>query len=274
VDGVLLVDKPAGVTSHDVVAGVRRAYGRGVKVGHAGTLDPFATGLLLILVGRGTRVQRWLMGLPKSYETVARLGFTSTTGDPEGEIVETGRVPSDPPELPTGLITQRPPIYSAIHVDGERAYARARRGEEVVIPTREVTVSRFTQDWREGDRAGFTVDCSSGTYIRSLIMDLGDAYCVELRRTAIGPFSVADAIPASRERPDDGALLSLGDALAAVMPVVLVDEEQARLAAHGRPVEVDAPDAEHVLLADEAGPIAVTEAAGSGLRKPVVGFRG
>ena len=268
-DGVLLVDKPAGVTSHDVVAGIRRELGRGVKVGHAGTLDPFATGLLLILVGRGTRVQRWLMGQPKTYETVARLGFTSTTGDPEGELVETGVIPPDPPVLPTGLITQRPPIYSAIHIDGERAYARARRGEEVVIPEREVTVTRFTQDWRDGDRAGFTISCSSGTYIRSLIMDLGDAYCVELRRTSIGSFSVEDARGGVAE-----SLVPLGDALAAVMPVVRVDAEQARLATHGRVVTVETPEAEHVLLADEDGPIAVTEPAGPGERKPVVGFRG
>ncbi len=271
-DGVLLVDKPAGVTSHDVVAGVRRTYGRGVKVGHAGTLDPFATGLLLILVGRATRVQRWLMGLPKTYETVARLGATSTTGDPEGEITQTGVLPPDPPVLPTGTITQRPPIYSAIHVDGERAYARARRGETVEIPERQVVVERFTQDWREGDRAGFTVSCSSGTYIRSLIMDLGDAYCVELRRTAIGPFSLADAVP-----PGPGAtdgLIPLGDALAAVMPVIHLDDEQSRLAAHGRPVTVPSPDVEHVLLRDDEGPVAVAIAGEPGVRRPVVGFRG
>ena len=121
-DGVLLIDKEAGVTSHDVVARVRRARERKVKVGHAGTLDPFATGLLLVLVGRATRAQRWLMGLPKTYETVARLGWTSTTGDPEGELTHTGLVPPDPPVLPTGVLRQRPPAHSAVHVDGERAY--------------------------------------------------------------------------------------------------------------------------------------------------------
>ncbi|MGH2943594.1 MAG: tRNA pseudouridine(55) synthase TruB, partial [Solirubrobacteraceae bacterium] len=114
-DGVLLIDKPAGKTSHDVVAAVRREH-RGRRVGHAGTLDPFATGLLLVLVGRATRIQRYLMALPKRYETVARLGFVSSTGDPEGEITETGSIPPDPPALPTGELLQRPPAYSAVKV--------------------------------------------------------------------------------------------------------------------------------------------------------------
>src|SRR6185503_10574819 len=119
-DGVLLADKPAGISSHDVVAAERRSRGKGVKIGHAGTLDPFATGLLLILVGRATRAQRWLMALPKRYETVARLGWTSTTGDPEGELAP-GRTPAEPLRLPTGRIRQRPPAYSAVRVGGRRA---------------------------------------------------------------------------------------------------------------------------------------------------------
>src|SRR4051795_3544557 len=110
-DGVILADKPAGVTSHDVVASVRRSLGKR-RVGHAGTLDPSATGLLLVLVGRATRVQRFLMALPKSYEAVARFGAVSTTGDPEGEITVTGTMPPDPLVLPTGVVRQRPPIYS------------------------------------------------------------------------------------------------------------------------------------------------------------------
>src|SRR5215217_6596196 len=205
-DGVLLVDKPAGVTSHDVVASQRRRLGRGVRVGHAGTLDPFATGLLLVLVGRATRVQRYLMALGKRYETVARLGSTSTTGDPEGTIAR-GRDP-DLSHLPTGTIRQRPPAYSAVKVAGRRAYALARRGEDVELPEREVHVSRFELLWRDEDRAGFAIDCSSGTYVRSLIADLGDAYCLELRRTAIGEFDVADADP-ERILPLDVALAFL-----------------------------------------------------------------
>ena len=189
---VLLVDKPAGVTSHDVVAQVRRD--RGAKTGHAGTLDPFATGLLIVLLGRhATREQRRFMELPKTYRAVARFGAVSTTGDPEGEITETGVMPPDPLELPTGELRQRPPAYSAIKLRGERAYARARRGEELEMPERFVTVHRFTELWRQGDRAEFEIECSSGTYVRSLIADLGDAYCAELRRTAIGPFLVEEA---------------------------------------------------------------------------------
>jgi len=230
-DGVLLIDKPAGISSHDAVAAVRRALGSkqappAPRVGHAGTLDPFATGLLLILIGRATKSQQLLMGLAKRYETVARLGATSTTGDPEGEITQTGQVPPDPPILPTGEIRQRPPAHSAVKIGGERAYRRARRGEVLEMPERIVTVTRFEQLWREpgpageGPRAAFAIECGSGTYVRSLIADLGDAYCLALRRTAIGPFEVADAIaPPPRgtswtEPPAAPAFLALPDALA------------------------------------------------------------
>lgn len=196
--GVLLIDKPAGWTSHDVVAAVRVRLGR-VKTGHAGTLDPFATGLLLILLGPATRMQSELMALPKTYLTTARLGARSSTGDPEGEIEQTGCIPPDPPPLPTGEIRQRPPIYSAVKVDGRRAYERARRGEQFELPERSVTVHRFEQLSREGETASFAIECSSGTYVRSLIADLHDAYCTQLRRTAIGPFSVDDAIAPPRK---------------------------------------------------------------------------
>ncbi len=192
-DRVLLIDKPAGVTSHDVVAVIRRALG-GAKTGHAGTLDPFATGLLLVLVGKATRLQSTFMALTKRYETVARLGAVSSTGDPEGEIALTGKIPPQQPELPTGQLRQRPPIYSAVKVGGERAYRRARRGESFEMPERIVTVDRFQQIWREPERACFEIECSAGTYVRSLIADLGDAYCETLRRTAIGPFDVGDAV--------------------------------------------------------------------------------
>ena len=142
-DGVVIYDKPAGVTSHDVVATMRRRLGKGTKVGHAGTLDPFATGLLLILVGRATRVQRFLLALPKTYQVVARFGAVSSTGDPEGEIVHTGAVPEGDLQLPTGRLRQRPPAYSAIKLRGRRAYALARAGVEVEVPEREVEVYRF-----------------------------------------------------------------------------------------------------------------------------------
>src|SRR6266545_2533999 len=191
--GVILVDKRPGETSHDVVAATRRRLGVR-RVGHAGTLDPFATGLLLVLVGRATRVQRFLMALPKRYETLARLGFTSTTGDPEGEIAA-GRLPPEPLVLPTGRLRQRPPAYSAVKVAGQRAYRLARAGEAVEPAEREVDVRRFELLWRDAGRAAFAIECSSGTYVRALIADLCDAYCLELRRTGIGPFDIADADP-------------------------------------------------------------------------------
>lgn len=195
-DGLLLCDKPAGITSHDVVAQTRRRLARGVKVGHAGTLDPFATGLLVVLVGRrATRIQRFVMALPKRYEVTARFGATSTTGDPEGEITVTGRVPEGDLELPTGPIRQRPPAYSAVKVGGQRAYQRARAGEVFELPEREVTLYRFQETRREGAVRDFVIECSSGTYVRSLIADLGDAYCTALRRTRIGDFDVVDADP-------------------------------------------------------------------------------
>jgi tRNA pseudouridine55 synthase len=221
-DGVLLIDKPAGVTSHDVVAAVRRSLG-GARTGHAGTLDPFATGLLLVLVGKATKAQRVLMEQPKRYQTVARLGALSSTGDTEGEITETGRLPSDPPTLPTGEVRQRPPMHSAVMIKGERAYRRARRGEHFEMPERIVTVYRFEQLWREQGgqpgglpRAGYEIECAAGTYVRSLITDLGDAYCLELRRTAIGPFDVRDAVapPPRGQSWNDPPLIAIERALA------------------------------------------------------------
>lgn len=187
---VLLYDKPAGVTSHDVVAQVRRE--RGGKVGHAGTLDPFATGLLLILLGRATRLQRFLVGLPKVYLATARLGWLSSTGDPDGELTETGKVPHSL-QLPTGTVRQRVPMTSAVRVGGERLYKKAHRGEVVETPERDVEVYRAELLAHEGDRASYEIECSAGTYVRTLVETLEDAYCVELRRTAIGPFRVEDA---------------------------------------------------------------------------------
>ena len=245
-DGVLLIDKPAGMTSHDVVAAVRRSLG-GARTGHAGTLDPFATGLLLVLVGRATKSQQALMALPKRYETVARLGALSSTGDTEGEITETGRIPPDPPPLPTGEVRQRPPMYSAVKIGGERAYRRARRGERFEMPERIVTVHRFEQLWRApaeesdpagGPRAGFEIECGSGTYVRSLIADLGDAYCLELRRTAIGPFEVRDAVPPPPRTPK-----GTGGQAWADPPLIAVEDALEAARAHGAGGRAAASDA-------------------------------
>lgn len=201
---VLLCDKPAGITSHDMVVRVRRE--RGCKAGHAGTLDPFATGLLLILLGRATRLQRFLVGLPKTYVATARLGWRSSTGDPDGELIETGRLPESL-ELPIGRVRQRVPMTSAVRVGGERLYRKAHRGETVETPEREVEVYGAELLDSGAGTATYEIECSSGTYIRTLVETLGDAYCSELRRTAIGPFRVEDA----------GVELSL-DRVAALVP--------------------------------------------------------
>ena len=267
--GVIVYDKPAGVTSHDVVAKVRRTLPKGVKVGHAGTLDPFATGLLLVLVGRATRAQRFLMELRKTYDVTARFGAVSTTGDPDGEVTETGNLPTGDLDLPTGTIRQRPPAFSAVKIGGRRAYALARAGLEVEIPEREVTVYRFEELERTAERRRFVIECSSGTYVRSLIADLGDAYCERLRRTRIGEFDVA--------RADPEHVIALDSALG-FMPEVRLDEERARRASHGAPVRLDEGDAqptsEAVRLTDERGLIAIARPdAASRSLKPVVGFR-
>lgn len=187
---VLLYDKPAGITSHDVVARVRDE--RACKVGHAGTLDPFATGLLLILLGRATRLQRFLIGLPKTYVATARLGWRSSTGDPDGLLSETGHRP-ETLQLPTGTVRQRVPMTSAVRVGGERLYRKAHRGEKIKTPERDIEVYRAELLGGSDSSATYEIECSAGTYIRTLIETLGDAYCSALRRTTIGPFAIGRA---------------------------------------------------------------------------------
>jgi tRNA pseudouridine55 synthase len=211
------------------------------------------------------------MALPKTYEVSARFGAVSTTGDPEGEITETGQVPEGDLILPTGVIRQRPPAYSAVKVAGRRAYALARAGETVELPEREVTVYRFEERRREGERRSFVIECSAGTYVRSLISALGDAYCEELRRTQIGRFAVQDADP---ERTVD-----LREALD-FMPELFLDPDLARRVEHGQAVAVgrsaggQAVAEGPVRLSDETGLIAVGEPTAAGEVKPVLGLRG
>lgn len=262
VPGVILYPKPAGVTSHDVVATVRRSLPRGTKVGHAGTLDPFATGLLLILVGRATRAQRFLLGLPKAYRVVARLGWRSDTGDRDGVLERTGRLPTEL-TIPTGTIMQRPPAYSAVKVGGERLYRKARRGEPEEGEARPVTVHRVSLLWREEDRAGFEIECSSGTYVRQLVAGLGDAYCDELERTAVGPFALPDADP---ER-----LVPIAEALA-FLPERPLDRDEATRVAHGVRVPAgDQPAAPALRLTHGGELLAIAEPRDSELQ-PVVVF--
>jgi tRNA pseudouridine55 synthase len=251
-----------------MVARVRRALGVR-RVGHAGTLDPFATGLLIILVGRATRLARYFVELPKTYEVVARLGARSSTGDPEGEIEETGVVPS-PLVLPLGVVRQRPPAYSAVKVDGERAYARARRGEAVETAEREVTVFEAEERSRTGDLVELRFVCSSGTYVRSLVADLGDAYCLELRRTAIGPFTTAGAWPGEGV----AQLLEVASAWARFGRVVELGEEEADAVAHGRAIAGRGVEGPLLLVGGGDGVAVAVAVEGAGLLRVEVGLRG
>ncbi|HET9120091.1 MAG TPA: tRNA pseudouridine(55) synthase TruB [Solirubrobacterales bacterium] len=254
----LLVDKPAGVTSHDVVAEIRRE--RAGKVGHAGTLDPFATGLLVVLLGRATRLQRYLLELPKTYRATARLGWRSSTGDPDGELTETGRFP-ERLILPTGEIEQRVPMTSAIKVGGERLYRKAHRGEEVETPTKRVTIHRAELLESGGEQATFEIECSSGTYIRTLIETLEDAYCQSLRRTAIGDLQVPERSPSEIAVED----------LMSFLPERLLNDEEAAAVSHGRsvPEPFDVPPA-HVRLTHADRLIAIARPDGENLRPEVV----
>ncbi len=258
---MILYAKPAGVTSHDVVARVRSAHGRGVKVGHAGTLDPFASGLLLILIGRATRAQRFFMALPKTYRAVAHLGWTSDTGDPDGRLEQTGRMP-ERLEIPAGERLQRPPAYSAVKVGGERLYEKARRGEPQEGEARPVTVHRAELLDSSGESATFEIECSSGTYVRQLIADLGDAYCEALERTAIGPFALADADP-ERAIPLEQAL--------GFLPEHPLEAAEAEQASHGRKVDATAAGEGPHRLTHDGRLVSIAERDGD-LLKPLVVF--
>ncbi|MBW9093688.1 tRNA pseudouridine(55) synthase TruB [Microbacterium jejuense] len=251
--GILLVDKPQGITSHDVVARARRALGTR-KIGHAGTVDPMATGLLVLGVEGATRLLTFVVGLDKTYEATIRLGVSTDTDDADGQIVgtvdasslESSRIAEAIAPL-TGRISQVPSTYSAIKVDGRRAYDLARAGEDVQLKAREVTVSRFavlaerrasTVSATEGVvDVDVVVDCSSGTYIRSLARDLGAAlgvggHLTALRRTRIGPFDVATAVAV--DAIADAPLLAPAEAAAAVLGRFDVTAEEARDLRHGK----------------------------------------
>lgn len=212
-DDVLLIDKPAGITSFGVVARVRRRLseflGKKAKVGHTGTLDPFATGLMIIVTGKECRNAGNYSKLDKEYEATIRLGQTSTTGDPEGEIIDVSNtVPTKEAvqaalEQFTGEITQRPPIFSAIKINGRRAYDLARKGEVIEMPERQVTIFSLELLDYTYPNVRIRVHVSSGTYIRTLAEDIGKvletgAYCSELRRTKVAEWSVADATAIER----------------------------------------------------------------------------
>jgi tRNA pseudouridine55 synthase len=275
-DGLLLIDKPAGITSHDAVDRVRRSLGVR-KVGHAGTLDPMATGLLLMGVGRATRLLRFLGELPKEYQGAGILGVETDTLDADGE--ETRRDDDAASRVTeaelrsamaalTGELSQTPPAYSAVKVGGERLYRAARRGEARDAPPREVRVDAFDLESFAPPEFSFRVRCSSGTYVRSLVRDVGaalgcGAHLSRLRRTAIGPFGANDARP-----PEDPG--SPRSAVAAVehLPSVDLSVEEATAASHGRilgpagiegPYRVHAPDGRLVGIYHDDGSKAVPE---------------
>ncbi len=274
--GLLLVDKPRGLTSHDVVARARRALGTR-KVGHAGTLDPMATGLLTLGADSATRLLTYLVGLDKTYETTMRLGAATTTDDAEGETVSTADqavVAAVTDEqlargirALTGEIDQRPSSVSAIKVDGKRAYDRVRAGEEVELASRRVTISAFDVlsvrriDTADGAaiEVDARIDCSSGTYIRALARDLGAAlgiggHLTALRRTRVGPFEVADAVSLEALAEQGASLLaSPAEVAARLFPVFEVDAAQARDLGHGKLLALPTqPDAEPVAAIERA----------------------
>jgi len=237
-DGMLLVDKPAGVTSHDVVLAARRAFGDS-RIGHAGTLDPFATGLLVLLLGRATRLLPHLDGVPKEYQAVIALGTETETDDLDGAVVRSAEPPTDDAIAEaivqlTGAIEQIPPAYSAKRVAGRRAYEAARAGDELVLAPAHVNVFAWRDVAREGDRLRTTIACGGGTYIRALARDLGRltgsaAHLAELRRVRSGPFHVSDAASLETVRAGGASLRPALDALPTIPHVVLVGDDAERV---------------------------------------------
>ena len=296
-DGLLVIDKPAGWTSHDVVARVRRLVGT-KRVGHAGTLDPMATGVLVLGVERATRLLTYLVGADKDYDATIRLGVATTTDDAEGEVLTRTDADVSPEAVAagvarlTGAILQRPSSVSAIKVDGKRAYARVRAGESVDLPARPVTVHRLdVLALRPGEADGcavldvdVSVTCSSGTYVRALARDLGESlgvggHLTVLRRTRVGPYGLDLAVPEELGTAEDlrPRILPAAAAARAAFPAreLTPDEVTAlshgkRLAAAGaagtpeRPVAAFAPDGALVaLLVDEPD---------RGAQRPVIVF--
>lgn len=274
-DGLVIVDKPAGLTSHGVVSRMRRLAGTR-RVGHAGTLDPMATGVLVIGVEKATRLLGHLALTRKEYVATIRLGQTTVTDDAEGEVTATASAAAVTREAVdtgiaalTGDILQVPSKVSAIKVNGVRSYARVRGGEDFELPARPVTVSSFTvQDLRhEGDLVDLdvTVECSSGTYIRALARDLGaglgtGGHLTALRRTRVGPYGIG--LARTLEQLEDSLdILPIGEAAAAAFPRWDVDAEQAVLLSHGRrlpapglgagPTAVFGPDDRFLALVEE-----------------------
>ena len=253
--GLVIIDKPAGITSHDAVRRLRKVA-KTRRVGHAGTLDPMATGVLILGLGRATRLLGHLALTNKDYIATIRLGQSTVTDDAEGDIMEERDATAVTDEAITreiaklsGDILQVPTQISAIKVDGKRSYARVRAGEEVELKARPVTVSRFDVIATDRSQSGVVdlqveVSCSTGTYVRALARDLGEAlgvggHLTALRRTRVGPFSVETAVTLPEADSDQGVnafLVGLDDAVTASFPLIEVDEATSDLVLHGIPL--------------------------------------
>jgi tRNA pseudouridine55 synthase len=290
--GILLVDKPAGFTSHDAVARTRRLAGTR-KVGHAGTLDPMATGLLILGLNSSTRLLTYLVGLDKEYFATIRLGASTTTDDAEGEFIATAApeavaaITTDQLDHQlarlTGPIEQVPSSVSAIKVDGKRAYARVRAGESFALPARAVTISTFELLAQRREQGHLDLDvrveCSSGTYIRALARDLGAAlgvggHLVALRRTRIGPFGIADAAPLADLDPA-ARLIDPAAVATALFPAITLDAGQVTDLMHGKKIEVgpreDAKQTPVAALAPDGRLVGLVTVFGTAA-KPLVNF--
>jgi tRNA pseudouridine55 synthase len=262
-EGLLLVDKPGGMTSHDVVDRVRRALGTR-KVGHAGTLDPMATGMLVVGVGRATRLLRYLSGMDKDYEGVGRLGEETDTLDAEGSVVRTAPVEASRADVDramaglTGDLRQRPPAYSAVKVGGVALHRAARAGGAVEAPPRDVRVARFEATSFDGRDFGFACSVSSGTYVRVLVSDVGaalgcGAHLIALRRTRVGPFRIDEAVPLDSL----GTPLPLEHAVRHLPSFRLEHPDEAAAAANGRPLGPAGIDGPYAVLGPDGRLIAV-----------------
>ena len=270
-DALLLLDKPAGFTSHDMVAVVRRAIGTR-KVGHTGTLDPFATGLLVVLAGRGTRLIQFVPSEPKEYEALVHFGSETDTDDGTGSVTREAAPPDIDavrralPAL-TGVLSQIPPTYSAKHVDGQRAYALARRGAPPTLAASQVVVHGWEIVTHTPESLTARVTCGTGTYIRSLARDLGRlsgsaAHLRALRRTRIGPFTVTEADTIDMVRGGEMRPRALRDALGG-LPEQAVSEADARRIAHGMRIAATVPGERVALLGADNELLAIATRSGN-----------
>jgi tRNA pseudouridine55 synthase len=280
--GLVVVDKAPGMTSHDVVARVRRLAGTR-KVGHAGTLDPMATGVLVLGVDRATRLLGHLVLTEKSYDATIRLGVATTTDDAEGEVVATRAVDGVDPEAVrtelarfVGDLEQVPTAVSAIKVDGKRAYARVRDGEQVELKPRPVTIHELVVHEVALPDVRISVRCSSGTYVRAIARDLGAAlgvggHLTGLRRTAVGSFDLS--VARTLEQLAEGfAVLPIADAARATFPTVDLDDDRARHVRYGRALDLPLPDDRpHAVFAPDGEFLAIYERRGEQAR-PVAVF--